>query len=105
MESPIATSYEIICEATRIELIKENLLFDAQPPMIIPYTLTDSTANTYSKATLMAVACKTTILPPISKVFPHGITALVIKANVLEMAGPHTNKKVSGVLGINSSLE
>src|SRR5690606_27581422 len=76
----------------------------AQPPIMIPYTLTERTANTYSMATLISAACKTTFLPPISNVSPQGITAEVIKAMVIEINGPNTNKNVLGVFGINSSL-
>ena len=35
-ESPIANSYEIICDAPLIAASNENLLLDAQPPIIIP---------------------------------------------------------------------
>ena len=43
---PIATSYEIICEAARAAPSIENLLFDDQPASIVPRMPMPETAST-----------------------------------------------------------
>ena len=36
IDNPMASSYEMVCEAPRIAAINENLLLEAQPPIITP---------------------------------------------------------------------
>ena len=44
-------------------------------------------------------------LPKRCNLSPHGITALVINAVLIAIAGPTKNKNLFGVFGSNSSLE
>ena len=44
---PIDTSYETICAADRIAPKKGYFELEAQPPIIVPYTPREETANKY----------------------------------------------------------
>ena len=63
IDKPIAISYEIFCEAERTAANNENLLLEAQPPIITPYTPNETTPNTYNTPTLISATCKETCLP------------------------------------------
>src|SRR3982751_4283278 len=52
IERPNGTSYDTICAAERRPPMSEYLLFDAQPPRMIPYTPVDVRARTSSSPTL-----------------------------------------------------
>ena len=52
-----------------------------------------------------SVACNKISLPNKCSLSPQGITALVISAVLIAIAGPTKNKNLFGVLGSNSSFE
>ena len=58
----------------------------------------------YNNALSVSVACKITVRPKISNLSPQGITALVINAVLIAIAGPTKNRNLFLVLGSNSSL-
>src|SRR5690606_30976955 len=68
LERTIGTSSLILCDAARTAPINENVLFNAQPPSIIPYTPSATTPKTYNTPTLISATCKTTSRPPIFSV-------------------------------------
>src|SRR5215212_11540002 len=55
IDSPNGTSYDTICAAERSPPISEYLLFDAQPPRMIPYTAVEVSARTRSNPTFTRV--------------------------------------------------
>ena len=56
MESPNGTSYETICAAERRPPMSEYLLFEAQPPRMIPYTPVEVSARISSSPTFVRAA-------------------------------------------------
>src|SRR6476646_10586764 len=55
VDSPIASSYEIICADERSPPSSAYLLFEAQPPSVIAYTPRLDMARNRSRPTLMSV--------------------------------------------------
>src|SRR5437868_5445995 len=58
IDSPNGTSYDTICAAERRPPISEYLLFEAQPPRMIPYTPVDVRARMRSRPTFVSVGTK-----------------------------------------------
>src|SRR3954471_13044526 len=58
IDSPNGTSYDTICAAERKPPISEYLLFEAQPPRMIPYTPVEVSARISSSPTLVCVTTK-----------------------------------------------
>src|SRR6188474_2633641 len=58
IDSPNGTSYDTICAAERSPPINEYLLFDAQPPRMIPYTAVEVSARMSSSPTFTRVTVK-----------------------------------------------
>src|SRR6201996_6269168 len=94
----------MFCEAARIAPNKEYLLFDAQPPIITPYTPKDTTPNMYKTPTLISVTCSGILCPPIDSVSPQGITAEPIQAVIIANDGPTMNKNLFEFAGMISSF-
>src|ERR1051325_2010002 len=58
IERPNGTSYETICAAERRPPISEYLLFDAQPPRMMPYTPAEVSARISSRPMFTGVTVK-----------------------------------------------
>src|SRR5690349_3585806 len=56
IDRPNGTSYDTICAAERRPPISEYLLFDAQPPRMIPYTAVEVRARISSSPTFTRAA-------------------------------------------------
>src|SRR5216110_3974725 len=55
IDNPNGTSYDTICAAERRPPINEYLLFDAQPPRMIPYTPVEVSARISRSPTFVSV--------------------------------------------------
>src|SRR5258708_32990520 len=92
IERPNGTSYDTIWAADRKPPISENLLFDAQPPRMIPYTPVEVSARISSSATFTRAA---TNVPP----GPNGITQNTRKAGISGSIGPRKYATVAALEG------
>src|SRR6185503_21155460 len=81
MERPNGTSYDTICAAERRPPISEYLLFDAQPPRMIPYTAVDVSARIRSSPTFTRVTVNV-------GGGPYGIRQKTMKAGSNGRIGP-----------------
>src|SRR6218665_75695 len=104
-DNPIANSYLIICEEARTAPNKEYLLLEAHPPIIIPYTPSETTPKEYRMPIFKSAICKENVLPSMSKSFPQGITAYVIKAVHINKQGDKRKSVLSAAEGKISSLK
>src|SRR5207244_9565639 len=87
MDSPIATSYEMICAAERRPPSSGYVDPDAQPPSTMPYTPIALHANTSSTAIGTSVTCNGVVCPNTDTTGPNGITENAVKAATVEMTG------------------
>src|SRR5687768_9643963 len=81
IDSPNGTSYETICAAERRPPMSEYLLFDAQPPRMIPYTAVDVRARISSSPTFTRVTVNV-------GGGPYGIRQKTMKAGSSGRIGP-----------------
>ena len=93
--TPIETSYETICAADLIEPKKGYFEFEAQPPIIIPYTPNDEIAKIYNIPTLMSANTKSSL---------KGMTAHATKASVIVTIGAKIKIILFELAGIIISL-
>src|SRR5437660_1391663 len=87
MDSPIATSYEIICADDRSAPRSGYVEPDAQPASTTPYTPIEEHASTSSTATGMSVSCNGVWWPKTETFGPNGITENAVNAQIAEMIG------------------
>ena len=92
------------CDAPRSAAIKENLLLEAHPPIIIPYTPILTTPKMYKIPILISAICKSILRSKISIWLLQGITEQVISAAVMARPGPNTNNALLELVGIISSF-
>ena len=95
MMRPSDTSYEIICAADRREARNGYLEFEAQPPMMTPYTSRLETAKMNSTPTLMLA---------ITQPSENGITTNANIASVIDRNGARKNTNLSAPAGTMISL-
>ena len=82
------SSYEIICAEARMPPKSEYLFDDAQPAMVMPYTLSEASANTSSRPMPRSAMIGSKIRPPGStNGRPQGTTAMVVIAGIRPNAG------------------
>src|SRR4029450_8752101 len=74
MDSPIATSYEIICALDRRRTSRGYTDPDAQPASTTPYTAMDEQASSTSTETGTSVSWSAGFCPKIDTTAPNGIT-------------------------------
>src|SRR5579875_1800207 len=86
-ESPIATSYEIICAAERNAPSSGYVEPEDQPDSTIPYTPSDEHANTISAPAGRSVSCNGVWWPAIDTIGPNGITENARNAGTAESTG------------------
>ena len=94
----------LVHEAPRIAASNENLLLEAQPPIMIPYTPMLTTPKMYRIPILTSAICMFTTCPPITKCELQGTTALVIIAVSIARPGPSTKRKRLELVGMISSF-
>src|SRR2546423_11306949 len=104
MDSPIATSYEIICADDRSPPSSGYVEPDAQPPSTTPYTPIEEQASTSSTATGMSVICNGVCWPAMDTWGPNGITENAVNAHTVEMTGAKKYTTLSASRGMMSSL-
>src|SRR5918912_2635996 len=80
-DSPMPTSYEIICADERSPPSSGYVDPDAQPPSTTPYTPMDEHASTSSTATGMSVSCNAVRCPNTETDGPNGITENAVNAH------------------------
>ena len=97
IDRPNGTSYDTICAALRRPPISEYLLFDAQPPRMMPYTPVDVSARISSSPTF---TCVTTNVGG----GPYGIRQKTRKAGISGSIGPRKYATFSALDGTMSSL-
>src|SRR5918993_5013478 len=97
IERPNGTSYETICAAERRPPISEYLLFDAQPPRMIPYTAVDVRARISSSPTFTRVTVNV-------GGGPYGIRQKTMNAGISGQIGPRKYATFSALDGTMSSL-
>src|SRR6185436_19410321 len=81
IDSPNGTSYETICAAERRPPINEYLLFEAQPPRMIPYTAVEVRARISSSPTFTRVTANV-------GGGPYGIRQKTTNAGINGQIGP-----------------
>ena len=97
IDSPNGTSYDTICAAERSPPISEYLLFDAQPPRMIPYTPVEVSARISSSPTFV---CVTTNVGG----GPYGIRQKTMNAGTSGSIGPRKYAIFSALDGTMSSF-
>src|SRR3954470_2033707 len=97
IESPNGTSYDTICAAERSPPISEYLLFDAQPPRMIPYTPVDVSATMRRSAMFVSVGTNV-------GGGPYGIRQKTMNAGMSGSIGPRKYATVSALDGTMSSF-
>src|SRR5215212_5273473 len=97
IDSPNGTSYDTICAALRRPPISEYLLFDAQPPRMIPYTPVDVSARIKSNPTLTRVTVN-------DGGGPYGIRQKTTNAGMSGSIGPRKYAIFSALDGTMSSF-
>src|SRR5713226_4654890 len=97
MERPNGTSYDTICAAERRPPISEYLLFDAQPPRMMPYTPVEVSARINSSPTFTRVTANV-------GGGPNGIRQKTMNAGISGSIGPRKYATFSALLGTMSSL-
>src|SRR5690606_2150696 len=95
----------MLCDAARTAPINENLLLEAHPPSMMPYTLSATTPNIYKTPILTSVTCNSMTRSPMVSVCPHGMTALPIQAVMMAIVGPRINNDLCAPAGMISSLK
>src|SRR5476651_169418 len=95
MTKPIETSYDTICAAERNAARNGYFEFDAQPAMMMPYTLSDEIAKTYRMPTLISAITQ----PELT-----GITAQAASASVQVTSGARRNTPLFAPAGMVGSL-
>ncbi len=96
IDSPMNTSYEIICAAPRMAPNKAYLLLEAHPPSMMLYAPMDDAARKNSIPMLIS----DTIKPG-----ANGMITNPINAEIITIAGAITNTFRSAKGGIQSSLK
>ena len=84
--------------------MSENLLLDAQPPIITPYTPKETMAKVNRIPMLVSMPCIGIIYPSYSIESPKGMTAELMSAVIIAMQGPRIKSHLLALAGINSSL-
>ena len=102
-EKPCGTSYEIIWAADRRPPRSENLLFEAQPPRMMPYTPMVAMATTKSRPTLTSVMNQLKA-PVRSEEGPKGITEKITSAGPTTRQGAITKAHRTARSGMMSCL-
>src|SRR5437773_6169996 len=97
MDSPNGTSYDTICAAERRPPISEYLLFEAQPPRMMPYTPVEVSARISSRPTFTRVTANV-------GGGPNGIKQKTTKAGISGNIGPRKYATFSELEGTMSSL-
>src|SRR5439155_2888194 len=105
MDSPIDTSYEIICADDRSAPSSGYVDPDAHPASTTPYTPIDEQASTSNTATGMSVSCSGDSVPKIRTDGPNGITENAVNAHTAEMIGAKKYTTLSAARGMMSSLK
>src|SRR5262249_880763 len=104
MDSPIATSYEIICADDRSPPRSGYVEPDAQPASTTPYTPIEEHASTSRTATGMSVSCSGVRWPKTDTFGPNGMTENAVNAQTAEMTGAKKYTTLSASFGMMSSL-
>src|SRR5438552_225962 len=102
MDSPIATSYEIICADDRSPPSSGYVEPDAHPASTTPYTPIEEQASTSSTATGRSVSCNGVCSPNTDTVGPNGITENAVNAQTAEITGAKKYTTLSASLGMMS---
>ena len=103
--SPIGSSYDTIWDAPRIAAIRENLLFEAHPPIMIPYTPTLTTLKTIRMPISTSATCKGIVPVAVVTGAAQGITVLVTREVTMASPGPRRKRNLFEASGIISSLK
>src|SRR3954469_26026250 len=104
IDSPIATSYEIICDAARMPPSSGQVEWGAQPASTSPYTPIDEDASTTSTDTGTSATWRTVWWPKTLRSGPNGITEKDRNATPPEMTGAMKYTALSASRGMISSL-
>ncbi len=96
--SSSGTSYETICAAPRMAPSSDHLLFEPQPPTMIPAIASDETAAAYSSPMLASISAA--VFRPRS----HGITTNASALPTRKITGPSQCSTLSASAGTMSSL-